>query len=53
MLGRIHWIPGYDGRDIEFVMAGSGLGLRYYVDIDFNKRRDFDVGDSKSSDHDH
>ncbi|EIM82773.1 uncharacterized protein STEHIDRAFT_64298, partial [Stereum hirsutum FP-91666 SS1] len=41
MLGRIHWVAGYDGRDIEFVMAGSGLGVRYYV-IDFNQMRRFD-----------
>lgn len=36
MLGRIHWIAGYDGRDIEFVRAGSGMGVRYYV-LDFNQ----------------
>ena len=37
MLSRIHWIAGYDGRDIEFVMGGDGYGsVRYYV-IDFNQ----------------
>lgn len=41
MLGRVHWVAGYDGRDIEFVMAGSGLGVRYYV-LDFNQMRRFD-----------
>ncbi|OBZ74383.1 hypothetical protein A0H81_05758 [Grifola frondosa] len=37
MLGSIHWVAGFDGRDIEFVMGGDGYGgVRYYV-IDFNQ----------------
>lgn len=38
MLGWIHWLCGYDGRDIEFVLAGSGYPgtVRYFV-IDFNQ----------------
>jgi hypothetical protein len=37
MLARIHWMAGYDARDIEFVMGGSGYGgVKYYV-IDFNQ----------------
>lgn len=48
MLGRIHWVAGYDGRDIEFVMAGSGIGVRYYV-IDFNQMRRFDQEEWQSN----
>lgn len=37
MLARVHWIAGYDARDIEFVMGGTGYGaVRYYV-FDFNQ----------------
>ncbi|KAF8513426.1 hypothetical protein BU17DRAFT_53305 [Hysterangium stoloniferum] len=25
MLGRLHWLAGYDGRDIEFVMGGASF----------------------------
>lgn len=37
MLGRLHWLAGYDGRDIEFVLGGlSFSGVEPYV-IDFNQ----------------
>jgi hypothetical protein len=43
MLSKIHWVVGYDGRDIEFVMAGNGQNsVRNYV-IDFNQMRRFDA----------
>ncbi|KAA8911321.1 hypothetical protein FN846DRAFT_450859 [Sphaerosporella brunnea] len=25
MLGRIHWLGGYDARDVEFIMGGDGF----------------------------
>lgn len=37
MLGRIHFMGGYDARDIEFVLGGDGFsGFSLYV-IDFNQ----------------
>jgi hypothetical protein len=37
MLGKIHWLGGYDARDVEFVMGGDGLnGVLFYV-LDFNQ----------------
>jgi len=27
MLGRLHWLASYDGRDIEFVMGGAVFGI--------------------------
>ncbi|KAJ7778718.1 hypothetical protein DFH07DRAFT_865453 [Mycena maculata] len=38
MLSRVHWIAGFDARDVEFAMAGSPLvgAVRYYI-IDFNQ----------------
>ncbi|KAF8813473.1 hypothetical protein BYT27DRAFT_7230986, partial [Phlegmacium glaucopus] len=39
MLGRMHWLAGYDGRDIEFVMGGGSFsGIAMNV-IDFNQMR--------------
>ena len=40
MLSRIHWVAGYDARDVEFVMAGSlrALTVQLYV-IDYNQVR--------------
>ena len=40
MLSRIHWVAGYDARDVEFVMAGSlrEFTVRLYV-IDYNQVR--------------
>ena len=32
MLGRLNWLEGYDGRDVEFVMGGascSGVSMSY------------------------
>ncbi|KAI0309030.1 hypothetical protein OF83DRAFT_1180092 [Amylostereum chailletii] len=43
MLERVHWIGGYDGRDIEFTMGGTGHDfVRCYV-FDFNQIHSFDV----------
>lgn len=42
MLGSIHWLSGFDGRDIEFIMAGTGISIRYYV-VDFNQMRRLNV----------
>jgi len=37
MLSRMHWLGGYDGRDIEFVMGGASFsGIAMNV-IDFNQ----------------
>ncbi|KAH9850602.1 hypothetical protein C2E23DRAFT_861121 [Lenzites betulinus] len=46
ILSRIHWQVGYDGREIEFVVAGSGIPgcARYYL-IDFNQMRPFRAED--------
>ena len=40
MLSRIHWIAGYDARDVEFVMAGApdSAEVRFHL-IDFNQVR--------------
>ena len=40
MLSRIHWVAGYDARDVEFVMAGSlrAFTVQLYV-IDYNQVR--------------
>jgi hypothetical protein len=40
MLSRVHWMVGFDARDVEFVLAGSPHigGVRYYI-IDFNQVR--------------
>ncbi|KIM47499.1 hypothetical protein M413DRAFT_6825 [Hebeloma cylindrosporum] len=39
MLGRLHWLGGYDGRDVEFVMGGASIsGITVYT-IDFNQLR--------------
>ena len=27
MLGRLHWLASYDGRDIEFVMGGAAFSI--------------------------
>lgn len=45
MLSWIHWVAGYDGRDIEFVIAGAGFGVRFCV-IDFNQMRRLDSDQS-------
>ncbi|KAI0759101.1 hypothetical protein C8Q74DRAFT_283955 [Fomes fomentarius] len=46
MLAHIHWLGGFDGRDIEFVLAGSGyLGTVQYYVIDFNQMRPFSAGE--------
>jgi len=42
MLGSIHWLSGFDGRDIEFIMAGTGISIRYYV-VDFNQMRRLNI----------
>ncbi|KAJ7444916.1 hypothetical protein FB451DRAFT_74248 [Mycena latifolia] len=46
MLGKIHWLGGFDARDVEFVMAGSDSYIRFFI-IDFNQMRLFnpDTGD--------
>jgi hypothetical protein len=37
ILGWIHWICGYDARDVEFVIGGDGFnGVLFYV-LDFNQ----------------
>jgi hypothetical protein len=37
MLGRLHWLAGYDGRDVEFIMGGASFsGVAMYI-IDFNQ----------------
>ena len=36
MLGRLHWLGGYDGRDIEFVDGFSFSGVSMNL-IDFNQ----------------
>lgn len=36
-LSRIHWLAGYDARDIKFVMGGDGLGDVTFFVIDFNQ----------------
>ncbi|KAI0349356.1 hypothetical protein OH77DRAFT_1440469 [Trametes cingulata] len=43
LLAKIHWDTGYDGRDIEFVLAGAPYApvVRFYL-IDFNQVREFD-----------
>ncbi|TFY74431.1 hypothetical protein EWM64_g9581, partial [Hericium alpestre] len=43
MLSKIHWIAGYDARDVEFVMAGAphAATTRLYV-IDYNQMRAID-----------
>lgn len=45
MLGQIHWTGGYDARDIEFVMGGTGLsGITLYC-IDFNSDENLEQDD--------
>ncbi|CAA7271450.1 unnamed protein product [Cyclocybe aegerita] len=39
MLGRIHFCASYDGRDIEFVLGGSGYSTFSFWVIDFNQMR--------------
>ncbi|KAI5987623.1 hypothetical protein EDD15DRAFT_2199361 [Pisolithus albus] len=42
MLGRLHWLAGNDGRDIEFVLGGIAFsGVSFYV-IDFNQVRSWE-----------
>ncbi|KAI0351815.1 hypothetical protein OH77DRAFT_1523922 [Trametes cingulata] len=43
LLAKVHWDTGYDGRDIEFVLAGAPYApvVRFYL-IDFNQVREFD-----------
>ena len=37
MLSRLHWIAGYDGRDVEFIMGGASFsGIAMNI-IDFNQ----------------
>lgn len=37
MLVRLHWLAGYDGQDVEFVMGGASFsGVAMYM-IDFNQ----------------
>ena len=37
MLGRLHWLVGYDGRDVEFVMGGASFSGVAMNIIDFNQ----------------
>ncbi|KAK7692602.1 hypothetical protein QCA50_004234 [Cerrena zonata] len=42
-LGRLHFLGGYDARDVEFVLGGDGFsGLSFYL-IDFNQMRRWDL----------